>query len=50
MMLGADKYIIENMANVHQLNAKGDYIIALPIKIQDGTEAPIRLIGMQRVN
>jgi kynurenine formamidase/GNAT superfamily N-acetyltransferase len=48
IMLGAGKYIIENIANANQLNTTGDFIISLPMKIQDGTEAPIRLVGVQR--
>ena len=48
IMLSAGKYIIENIAHANQLNATGDFIIALPIKIQNGTEAPIRLVGMQQ--
>ncbi len=45
LILGAGKYIIENIANADSLPAVGAYVIALPIKIQNGTEAPIRLIG-----
>jgi len=48
IMLSANKYIIENIAHANKLNATGDFIIALPIKIKNGTEAPIRLIGIQR--
>ena len=46
IMLENDKYSIENIANSDQLPAIGAYIIALPIKISDGTEAPIRLVGL----
>jgi kynurenine formamidase len=46
LMLGAGKYIIENVANSGLLPITGAYIIALPIKILGATEAPIRLIGM----
>jgi kynurenine formamidase len=48
IVLGAGKYIIENIANASQLPAKGAYIAALPIKIKGGTEAPVRLIGIVR--
>jgi kynurenine formamidase len=48
VLLGAGKYIIENVANANQMNKTGDYLLALPIKIQGGTEAPIRLIGLKR--
>lgn len=50
LILGAGKYIIENVANAKQLDPTGSYIFALPIKIVDGTEAPVRLIGMKRKN
>ena len=46
IILGAGKYIIENVANGNQLPVVGAYIFALPIKTQDGTEAPIRFIGI----
>jgi kynurenine formamidase len=46
LFLGAGKYILENVANAHLLPAVGAYIIALPLKIADGTEAPVRLIGL----
>ena len=48
LILGAGKYIVENVANAKQLDPIGSYIFALPIKITDGTEAPMRLIGMMR--
>jgi len=48
LILGAGKYIIENVANAKKLDPVGAYIFALPMKIMDGTEAPVRLIGMQR--
>lgn len=46
LLLGAGKYIIENVANAASLPATGAYAIVLPIKIQNGTEAPVRLIGL----
>lgn len=48
LILGAGKYIVENVANAKQLDPVGCFIFALPIKITDGTEAPMRLIGMKR--
>lgn len=48
LILGADKYIIENIANASKLPSVGAYTLAFPIKIQGGTEAPLRLIGMFR--
>lgn len=50
LVLGANKYIIENVANAKALGASDSFIFALPIKIEDGTEAPMRLIGMKRKN
>ncbi|MCS5709857.1 cyclase family protein [Candidatus Berkiella aquae] len=47
MVLGANKYIIENIANANLLPATGSYVFALPMKIAQGSEAPIRLIGLQ---
>ncbi len=47
LILGAGKYLIENIANAHQLLPTGSFSLALPIKIKDGTEAPIRLIAFQ---
>lgn len=45
-ILGAGKYIVENIANAAQLPSIGSFCIALPLKIEGGTEAPIRLIGL----
>lgn len=45
LILGNGKYLIENIANAEQLPITGAYICALPLKIENGTEAPIRLIA-----
>lgn len=45
-LLNAEKYIIENLANGHLLSPKGTYMIALPLKVQKGGEAPARVIGL----
>jgi len=45
-LLGSGKYIIENAANLHMLPACGSLILAMPMKIKDGTEAPVRLIAL----
>ncbi len=47
LLLGAGKYIIENIANAKEIGANG-FIIGLPIKITEGTEAPMRLVGLRR--
>lgn len=48
LFLGAGKYIIENITNAENLPPTGAYIIALPLKLQHGTESPIRLIGVKK--
>jgi kynurenine formamidase/GNAT superfamily N-acetyltransferase len=47
LLLTAGKYIVENVANAKKLGPIG-FAIALPIKIQNGTEAPIRLVGLKQ--
>lgn len=44
-ILGAGKYLVENVANASELPPTGAKIYVLPIKIKDGTEAPVRLIA-----
>ena len=44
--LGHNKILIENVAHLDQLPPMGSYSAALPMKIAQGTEAPIRLIGL----
>ena len=46
LLLGAGKYIIENVAHALDMPLLGAYTLALPIKTQGGTEAPIRLVGL----
>jgi kynurenine formamidase len=45
-ILGADKYLVENVANAKSLPPIGAKILILPLKIENGTEAPIRLIAL----
>ncbi|HLC75742.1 MAG TPA: cyclase family protein [Candidatus Peribacterales bacterium] len=45
VILGAGKYIVENIANANDVPSVGAKICVLPMKIKDGTEAPIRLIA-----
>lgn len=45
-LLGADKFIIENLTNLDKLPPRGSCLIALPLKIADGTESPIRAIAL----
>lgn len=46
LILGEGKFIIENVANACKLPPMGAYSLALPMKIQGGTEAPLRLVGV----
>lgn len=46
LLLGAGKYIIENIANASKLPPSGAYVIALPLNAKDCTESPIRIIGL----
>lgn len=45
LLLGNGKFIVENAARLGTLPPQGSFVMAVPIKIKDGTEAPIRLIG-----
>lgn len=45
-ILGAGKYLVENVANADQLPATGAKIFVMPVKIKEGTEAPIRLVAI----
>jgi kynurenine formamidase len=44
--LGTDKIIIENIANLDSMPPTGSFVMVLPMKIKDGTEAPVRLVGL----
>lgn len=46
ILLSAGKYIVENVNNANKLPPVGANVFVMPIKIQDGTEAPVRLIGL----
>lgn len=46
LFLGNGKYLVENASNLANMPASGGFILALPIKVKDGTEAPIRLVGL----
>ena len=45
-ILGADKYLVENIVNAKKLPAKGAKVFILPIKIKNGTEAPVRMVAL----
>ncbi len=46
LLLGNGKYIVENIQNAQKMPPQGGYSLALPIKTQGGTEAPMRLVGL----
>ena len=45
-ILGAGKYIVENVANSQRLPPQGSYSVVLPMKVVDGTEAAVRMVGL----
>lgn len=46
ILLGADKYIVENVAYAEKLPATGAYILVMPLNLQGAAESPIRLIAL----
>lgn len=46
ILLGANKYIVENVANAQNMPARGAYILVMPLNVQGAAESPIRLVGM----
>lgn len=49
IILGADKYLVENVAQAAQLPPVGSKIFVLPMKIAHATEAPVRLMALTGV-
>ena len=47
LMLGAGKYILENVANLNLMPPVGAYVINFPLNIRVGTESAVRLVGIQ---
>jgi kynurenine formamidase len=45
-VLGADKYLIENIAHSENVPPMGSFSLALPLLIKGATEAPMRLIAI----
>lgn len=45
ILLGRNKPGFENLANLEQLPAKGIYLVALPMKVANGSGAPLRVIA-----
>ncbi|APJ05139.1 cyclase family protein [Silvanigrella aquatica] len=46
IMLGNNRFIIENVANLELLPSTGTYLMVLPLKIQNATESPLRLVAL----
>jgi len=47
IILGAGKYLVENIANASLLPPIGAYSFTLPMKAKDLTESPIRLVAIK---
>jgi kynurenine formamidase len=45
IMLGAGKYLIENIANCSKMPPKGARVYALPIRAEECSEAPMRIVA-----
>ena len=45
VLMGANIPAFENVANLDQLPATGSYIVALPMKIKNGSGGPLRIIA-----
>lgn len=46
LFLGAGKILIENVTNLDNMPLINSFIMVLSIKVKDGTEAPVRLLGL----
>jgi kynurenine formamidase len=46
ILLGANKYIVENVAHAHNMPAIGAYILVMPLYVEGAAESPVRLIGL----
>lgn len=46
LFLGAGKILIENVTSLEKLPPIGSFVMIVPMKIKDATEAPVRLIGL----
>jgi len=46
VLLGADKFIVENVANAKDLPPTGARVMIMPLKIKGGTESPVRLVAL----
>lgn len=46
LFLNAGKILIENVTHLEKMPPTGSFIMALPLKLQGGTESPLRLVGL----
>lgn len=46
IFLGAGKILIENVTNLDNMPPFDSFVMVLPIKVKNGTEAPVRLVGL----
>lgn len=46
IILGANKFIIENVANPGQLPPVGATIVIMPLRVKGAAESPVRMIGL----
>jgi len=44
-ILGANKYMLENVAHLDKMPQTGAYVCIAPLKIKNGTESPVRVFG-----
>lgn len=49
VFLGGGKILLENVANLNSMPPINGFVMALPIKVKEATEAPVRLVGMIKV-
>ncbi|MBS0623467.1 MAG: cyclase family protein [Verrucomicrobia bacterium] len=45
LILEAGKYIVENVAQCDLLPARGAYVMTLPLRAQEATESPVRMVA-----
>jgi kynurenine formamidase len=46
IVLGADRYLIENVTNLDQMPPTGATVMVMPIPVAGATESPARIIGL----
>ena len=49
-VLGNDRYLIENLTNLDQINLNRFFLIALPLNIYSGDAAPARVVAVENNN